>query len=209
MEPFFVAYMGTWILACAVAIATFARNRSEYSFTRPEYRRFLFVPWKLTTFAVATLGITVIAPYTGDPTWDYFDALFMAVFTFLGAPWAVGAMYLVIRKKLRAAQFFVALCLMMFSASWSYDLYLVLRDGSYPETWFANIFASGVLYVSAGLMWNLDVRPGRGVIFSFMEPDWPGVAPSKSFAKLFWYAFPFMLIVTIAILSFVVPNPFA
>lgn len=201
--------MAAWFLACATAIAIFARNPSEFSFSRPEYRRFLFAPWKLATFAVAALGIIFIAPYTGDPTWDYFDALFMAVFAFLGAPWSVGAMYLVIRAKLPPKQFFVALCLMMFSASWSYDIYLVVRDGSYPETWLPNIFASGVLYVSAGLMWNLDVKPGRGVIFSFMEPDWPALPPGNNFARLFWYAFPFMLIVAIAILSFVVPNPFA
>jgi hypothetical protein len=49
----------------------------------------------------------------------------------------------------------VALCLWLFSASWSYDLYLLLRDGSYPVTWLANLFASSLLYLSAGLFWNL------------------------------------------------------
>ncbi|MBC3918102.1 hypothetical protein H8L32_11490 [Undibacterium sp. CY18W] len=34
----------------------------------------------------------------------------------------------------------------MFSASWCYDLYLLLRDGVYPLTWEANIYAPSVMY---------------------------------------------------------------
>ena len=60
---------------------------------------------------------------------------------------------------------YVSVCVWMFSASWSYDGYLVLRDGAYPFTWLPNIFASSVLYLSAGLFWNLQWREGRGVHF--------------------------------------------
>src|SRR5258706_4486974 len=188
LEPFFLAYMATWIIACVVAIGIYARQPASFSCSSRQYGRFLLVPWKLATFAVATLGIIIIAPYTGDPTWDYFDALFMSVLAFLGAPWVVGTLYLVVRRRLPLNHLFVALCLWMFSASWSYDLYLVVRDGRYPETWLPNIFASSVLYVAAGLLWNLDWRPNRGVTFAFLESGWPSVPPTRAFAGLFWYA---------------------
>lgn len=207
MEPFFIWYMASWVLACAVAIGFCARNAGSFSFLRPAYRRFLLVPWKLATFAVATTGITLIAPYTGDPTWDYFDAFFMAVLTFLGAPWVVGVLFLASRRHASLKHLYVALCLWMFSASWSYDLYLVFRDGRYPATWLPNIFASSVLYISAGLLWNLDWREERGMTFSFLESGWPSVQPTATFTKIFWVALPFMLIAVAAILYFVVPIP--
>ncbi|MBW1856011.1 MAG: hypothetical protein JRJ00_15255 [Deltaproteobacteria bacterium] len=144
----------------------------------------------------------VIAPYTGDPTWDFFDAFFMSVLTYLTAPWAMGALYNVARRKLNPSQAFVALCLWMFSASWSYDLYLVLRDGAYPITWFSNIFASSVLYISAGLFWNLDWIQGRGMTFAFMENNWPYSTSGAAFSKIVWIALPFMALVSFLILYF-------
>lgn len=208
LEPFFIWYMTIWMLACLVAIGIYSRDPAAFAFSLPAYRRFISVPWKLATLVVATIGITLIAPYTGDPTWDYFDAFFMAVLTFLGAPWVVGVLFLVGRRRLPLKQMYVAVCLWMFSASWSYDFYLVLRDGRYPNTWLPNIFASSVLYISAGLLWNLDWRAERGMTFSFMESDWPSVHPTSAFNKIFWVALPFMLIAAAAILYFVIPSPF-
>jgi hypothetical protein len=90
----------------------------------------------------------------------------------------------------------------MFSASWSYDLYLVLRDGNYPVTWFSNIFESSVLYISAGLFWNLDWEHGSGVIFAFMKTNWPYNTSESVFSRIFWYALPFMMLVSFIILYF-------
>ena len=90
----------------------------------------------------------------------------------------------------------------MFSASWSYDGYLVLRDGTYPFTWLPNIFASSVLYLSAGLFWNLQWREGRGVHFGFTEPDWPAPLATPAFNRILWYALPFMILVAAMILPF-------
>jgi hypothetical protein len=205
LEPFFIGYMACWIIISLVAIATYLRKPEAFSISSPGYRQFILVPWKLVTFVIATFSLTIIAPYTGDPTWDYFDSIFMSVFAFLGAPWVVGVLYLFARKKETATTLFVALCIWMFSTSWSYDLYIVLKDGHYPATWFANIFASAVLYISAGLMWNLDWRKNRGMTFSFLESDWPFVATETKFSKIFWFAFPFMLLVAASMLYFVLP----
>ena len=144
----------------------------------------------------------VIAPYSGDPTWDFFDAFFMSVLTYLTAPWALGAIVNVVKRKLGPSQAFVAFCFWMFSASWSYDLYLVLRDGAYPITWFSNIFASSVLYISAGLFWSLDWIPGRGVTFAFLEDGWPYSTSESSFPKIVWFALPFMALVSFLIIYF-------
>jgi len=40
-----------------------------------------------------------------------------------------------------------SLCVWLFSASWFYDLYIVLRDGSYSPYWLPNLFLSSILYI--------------------------------------------------------------
>lgn len=91
----------------------------------------------------------------------------------------------------------------MFSASWNYDLYLVSKEGYYPLTWSANIVASSVLYLAAGLLWNLAYDKKKGVIFAFMNDNWPINHYVTPFCKIIGFALPFILIATIAILAFV------
>ena len=204
LETFFVGYLVLWMVTCLAAMIVYARAPATFAFSRPEYRRFLLTPWKLAKFVLATAGPTLMAPYTGDPTWDYVDALFMSALTYWGAPWVVGAVYLTVRRRLPWPQLFVAICLWLFSVSWSYDLYLVLRDGSYPTTWLANLLLSTSLYLPAGLLWNLDWRPQRGVTFSFLESDWPQAPPTTSFSRVIGYALLFMLMVSAEIAYFLV-----
>ena len=195
LEPFFVAYTAAWATACTAAIALVVHRPRDFSIIGADYRRYLLQPWKIVTFIMAAAGITVMAPYTGDPTWDYVDAPMMSILTFATAPWAVGAVYLAARSKLFTKQTYVAACLWLFSASWCYDLYLVLRDGVYPPTWLANLVASSILYVLAGMLWSLEWRPQRGATFGFIEADWPNPAYAASFRKLAWYAIPIMAMV--------------
>lgn len=202
MAPIFKIYIICWITACLVALFLFIKDRKSFALSRLEYWRFILKPWRVTTFIIASSGMTVIAPYTGDPTWDYFDAFFMSVLTYLTAPWAIGTIYNVTKRKLNPSQAFVALCVWMLSASWSYDLYIVLRDGNYPITWFSNIFASSVLYISAGLFWSLDCIQGRGITFAFMENNWPYSTSDGAFFNILWYALPFMALVSFLILYF-------
>ena len=138
IDGFFIVYTALWVSACMIAAALYFRDPQAFSISRPDYFRFLFIPWKVATFAIAALGLSLVAPYTGDPTWDYVDAAFMSVMTFVTAPWVVGTIYLFIRRSVGFQSLYVALCLWMFSASWSYDLYLLVRDGSYPFTWLPN-----------------------------------------------------------------------
>jgi hypothetical protein len=202
LSPFFTGYLSAWSLAMIVALALLVRSRDRLALLGARYRAFLMVRWKVVTFALAAIPMSVMAPYTGDPTWDWFDAALMSVLTFLTAPWAVGVLYRALRRRSTGTEIYVALCLWMFSASWCYDLYILLRDGAYPITWSANILASSILYACAGLMWNLEWREDRGVIFGFMAEDWPRAPQPGTVRRLMVYALPFMLLVSAMIVPF-------
>ena len=202
MTTFFVTYVTLWGLACLIAVVLMILLRTDLELFQRAYWVGLFQGWKIVTFLVAATGLVIIAPYTGDPTWDYVDATFMSVLAYATAPWVVATGYLTIRGMRRHLHAYIAVCVWMFSASWSYDGYLVLRDGAYPFTWLPNIFASSVLYLSAGLLWSLEYVEGRGVIFGFMDPSWPSVPKTGKFTRVVWYAMPFMILVTIVIVPF-------
>ena len=159
--------------------------------------------WRLVTGALATLFLVGAAPYANDPTWDRVVGLFMSVFTYATAPWAVGAAVRALRGQLPRRQFFVAACAWMFSASWSYDAYNFARSGVYPPSWAANLVASSVLYVSAGLCWSLVHRPGTGVTFGFLHPGWPAAPSDGDDRRVAAMALVFVLFVAALLLPFV------
>jgi hypothetical protein len=202
VTPAFTAYLSAYTAACIVAAILLVRERKSLVLLQPAYRKYLQSPWKLLTFAVAALSMIIMAPYTGDPTWDYVDAAFMSILTFLTAPWAVGTLYLALRGRAKAIHVYIAVCVWMFSASWTYDVYILLKHGYYPPTWLPNIVLSSILYFAAGLLWNLQRRPVRGVVFGFMEPDWPNPAHELGFRQIIWFALPIMMLVTLMIAPF-------
>ena len=202
MTPLFTVYLSAYSLACALAILLMIRERESLVLFRPDYWRFLRSGWKLLTFAIAATAMTIMAPYTGDPTWDYVDASFMSILTFLTAPWAVGTLFLALRRQATATHIYIAICVWMFSVSWAYDVYILLKSGYYPPTWFPNIILSSILYFAAGLFWNLQKREGRGVVFGFMEPGWPDARYELGFRRIVWFAFPIMVLVAMMIAPF-------
>ena len=203
MEPFFKYYTAIWSGACLVALALFLRRPAACAIGRRSYWHFLAEPWKLAIFVAGAALITLVAPYTGDPTWDRTDGSFMSVLCFTSAPWAVATLFFATRRQTTCVEAYVALCVGLFSASWSYDIYLVWRDGEYPSTWFPNLFASSVIYLAAGLFWNLEWQRGRGVIFSFMREGWPARPAESAFFRLLGYAAIFALPAIAAVLMFV------
>ncbi|MFN0161237.1 MAG: hypothetical protein ACKVQQ_08405 [Burkholderiales bacterium] len=196
-------YVVAWISLVIFAAAHLLLRRADYGAAYRGYGAFLLVRWKVVTFLIATVAMTVIAPYTGDPTWDYVDAPMMAILTFATAPWSVGVIYR--WRRTPVLHVLVAAVLWMLSASWCYDLYQLLLHGFYPVTWVSNIFMSSVLYFSAGLMWNLDIRPGRGATFAFLEEAWLVPPDPAAAARILLYASPFMLIATVLIGAFLLP----
>lgn len=188
-------YLYCWITACLLAAMLIVRNARQLELFQRAYRNLLLQPWKVSTFLVATIGMAVIAPYSGDPTWDYYDSTFMCVLAYLTAPWVIGVLYKQLHGESSWTKVYIGLCLWMFTASWSYDLYMLIKEGSYPMTWLPNIFASSVLYVCAGLLWSLEWYEGRGVLFNFMQPDWPEPVAQSRPDKILWYALPVIIFV--------------
>ena len=202
LNPAFVAYIVLWLTACAFAVGFCVRNRGEFAPFHTDYWRFLFVPWKLVIFAVALAGMLWLGPRSGDPTWDWVDASFMSALTYVSAPWALGVLWRTARRRLAWWQAYVAACLWMFSASWSYDLYILLRDGRYPPSWLANMLASSILYLLAGLLWNVDWSQSRGVTFAFLHEGWPRPTNARGSSQALLLAVPIMVLVAVLMLAF-------
>lgn len=194
MNIYFCLYTITWTTLCVIAIFLYILNRKSLVLSKKRYWLFLAKPWKVITFLVAASAMTAVAPFSGDYTWDYYDASFMALLTFALAPWVVGVFYRSCRKSLKI-ETFIAFCAWMFSVSWSYDIYIYLRDKHYPPTWWPNIILSSILFACGGLLWNLDWNKDKGVHFSFKEDSWPTKSQGVVFPKIFIATLPYIFVV--------------
>lgn len=204
MQTPFLIYTILWLTACLFAAILAIRNRGDMALFQPPYWTALLQRWKVSVFIVAAGGMTLIAPYTGDPTWDYVDTLFMSLLTYTTAPWSVGSIYRFLTRERHWPQLYIALCLMLFSASWSYDLYLFFRDGYYPLTWLPNIFASSFLYILAGMLWSLEWREERGVVMAFTEARWPQTEKEQPQLRPLLFALPLAILVMAFIAPFLI-----
>ncbi|MBL8896148.1 MAG: hypothetical protein JNM84_00910 [Planctomycetes bacterium] len=191
LEPVLAAYLAAWLLAVALALAHLVVCRASYARLYAGYFAFLLAPWKLASFLLAVAIVTVIAPYTGDPTWDRVDAPLMSLLSYLSAPWVLGVLY---RRSAPRAHLAVALVLWLFSASWCYDGWMLWKDGVYPRSWWSNLPISTALYFAVGLMWNLDIRPSRGATFAFLETEWLRRPERGTSLRVLLWALPFLLI---------------
>jgi hypothetical protein len=165
-------YVAAWAALCLGAVALVARERRAYAFLTLSYVRFLLVPARAVPFAIAFAFFCFAAPYVGDPTWDRANGGAMALFTYLSAPWAVGALHRVATRRLPARQAIVAVAAWLFSASFCYDAYLYWRDGRYPQSFLWNMAASSTVYLLAGLFFSVCSPGGRGVALVFRLPEW-------------------------------------
>jgi len=196
------AYVAAWVGVVLAAVVVAVRNRGTISLFGRRYLESILVPWKVVTALAGLAGIVLMAPLTGDPYWDWWDAGFMAVLAFATAPWAVGTVYRAVATRAgRPWTVFVAVAVWLFSASWSYDGYLLIRDGTYPVTWAWNLATSPVLYALAGLFWSLDWTPDGGVRFAFQTPDWP-VRHDVPFIRVAIWCIPIAVIVALMFVLF-------
>ncbi len=191
-------YMAAWAAAVLFGLGVFVLRGKRFAIARRAYWVGLSRPWRLATFAAALAGIVLVAPKTGDPTWDHVDAAFMAILTYFTAPWTLGV--LARTRRVSRAELYVAACTWLFSASFSYDLYIFLRDHAYPRTWWSNLIVSSGLYGLGGAMWSLRGRPGASPSFAFQRDDWPASLADGDTRSLLPYIAVFMLAV-VGILS--------
>lgn len=108
MDIAFKLYIAAWATACLAAVLLYLRRRGDFAISRRAYWHFLAEPWKLASFAAAAALITLVAPYTGDGTWDYTDSIFMSVSCFATAPWVVVVLYSVARGRARWDEVYAA-----------------------------------------------------------------------------------------------------
>ena len=176
MTPFLVCYVAGWIAFCLVAAVLAARS---VRLRMGEAVAFLRTPWKVAVFAPGVLFVTFAGRFTDDETWDVISGGGMSVLTVMTAWWSVGAAVQVVRRARPASHLVVATALTLFSSSWFYDGYLLLRDGAYTPRWLGNLMLSPTIYLCAGLLTNLELREGR-LALAFTRSDWPRPGPARS-----------------------------
>jgi hypothetical protein len=200
-------YTAAWSTALLCAAFVVARDVRRFELFSSHYLRTMLRPWRLATGIVATGFFVLAAPYANDPTWDRTLGFFMGALTWLTAPWSVGTLWQAVRRKRGAAHAYVAACVWLWSASWSYDFYTWQRLGVYPASWSSNLAASSVLYALAGLCWSLTSRDGVGVTFTFLWPEWPAESVgSRVRGGLVVWVLVFVLAAAALGLPFVVPE---
>lgn len=194
------AYVVAWSLAtitAGVAALSTPAIRSEL----PAYVRFLLVPWKLAVFVPAAIFVTFAGSFAYDDTWDVVAGGGMSLLTYLTAPWAVGVFFRCGKRWRPRWHELLALVACLFSASWFYDGWLLIRDGSYPETWLPNLGISPALYLLGGALWNLEVDASGKPTFGFVHQEWP-IPPTVPQARpmLFLLALPPIVLAAIILL---------
>ena len=209
IAPVFVRYIAIWASFCLIAVVILVWDRKRLLTDWREYWRFLTVPWKMWLFVPAFLFVTFAGRYTNDETWDVVTGSGMALLTFLTAPWVVGLIYQVLVGRRPLRYLIVALALLLFSSSWYYDAYLLLRDGVYTQRWAGNLMLSPFIYVAAGMLWNLEAkdsgefREGWQFRFSFVRVDWPSRPLDTRFGPLIFASIPFIVIAAFILVAFV------
>ena len=193
-------YFLAWVVSATVTFRFLFRHRQQLDLTPARYGKFLLQPWKVVTFLLAFAGVVYLSRYEDDPTWNYATIALKSVLIFATAPWSIATLYRATWNKVPNWFVLPALVVWMFAASWSYDLFLLIRHGFYPLTWAANILPSSFVYCAAGLYWNVDWNPQRGTHFAFSADDWPKSGGGFSFQKVLWVSFLFLLAVGFALI---------
>lgn len=201
MTPFLQGYVLAWSTFCLVALVIALRS---VRLRRAEVVAFLREPWKLAVFGPAVVFVTLAGRFTDDETWDVVSGGGMSVLTVLTAWWSVGTMARVVRGARPARQVFVALALTLFSSSWFYDGYLLLRDGAYSARWLGNLMLSPTIYLCAGVVMNLEIRD-RKLALAFTRSDWPRPPPKRTGVtlSLALASLPFLAIAAYFLIGFV------
>lgn len=145
-----------------MAVGLIFKNRVKYNFLTSEYWRFIFTPTRFLIYLVGSLALILPVPYINYHSWDYPIAIFQPILSYLTAPWAIGIFYKFTKGTFIIDEIFVAFCLMLFAGSWSVELYLIFRDGSYMPDWLINIPIGIGCYVLMGILWNIEFKNGKG-----------------------------------------------
>ncbi len=199
MTPFLVRYLISWLAFCLLAGVLFVR---DVNVAWREQARALLVPWRLALFVPATVFVTFAGRYTDDETWDALCGGGMALLTFLTAGFSIGTLGRALWGRASFSEVVLALAVALFSSSWFYDGYLLLRDGAYTHRWLGNLRLSPIIYACAGLVLNLELRSGR-LAFAFSRDDWPKPLATAPSWRLALASLPLVLVAAYVLVAFV------
>ena len=152
-------YILFYSLLTSISFIIIVLKRKEFGFLTGDYFKFLFTRERISIYAIGTIALIIPAHFMELHSWDYSIAVFQPILAFLSAPWAVEVFCQFEQKKAKAIEVFTALCLMMFTGSWSVEIYLLLRDGYYMPDWLINIPIGIVCYLIMGTLWNVEWKP--------------------------------------------------
>ena len=196
-------YTTCWVTFCLFAVAIMINDRKQLRTEWQQYFQFLCAPWKLAIFIPAFIFVTFAGRFTDDETWDIATGGVMSLLTFITAPWTLGLVYQVLKGKKSPRYLVVAVALCLFSTSWFYDTYLLLRDGHYSTRWLGNLMLSPIIYICGGLLWNLEAKNRFFAGFSFLREDWPLPPQDKSILPLLPIALPLVAVAGSMLISYV------
>ena len=179
MTPFLQQYLVGWLIFCVIAAIVAARS---VRLRRSDVLAFLAIPWKIALFVPACVFVTFAGHFTDDETWDLVSGGGMSLLTVATAWWSVGTAVRAVRRLAPKRELVVALALTLFSSSWFYDGYLLLRDGAYTARWLGNLMLSPTIYLCAGVLENLEMRDGR-LALACTRRDWPRPVAGSSRAS--------------------------
>lgn len=202
-DPRLLWYVAGWIGFCLVGVGILVNDRERAWDELQRYWAYLTMPWKLAIFLPAFLFVTFAGRFTDDETWDVITGGGMSALTFFTAPWCLGMVYQVLAGRRPLRYLVVAAGLMLFSSSWFYDGYLLLRDGSYTTRWWSNLMLSPIIYVAAGFLWNLEARGRFGARLGFVRGDWPTRPSDGRLLPIIWISIPLILIAAFVLIAFV------
>lgn len=202
-DPRLLWYVAGWVSFCLVAGSIVTHDRRHLGGELRRYWTYLTMPWKLAVFLPAFVFVTFAGRLTDDETWDVISGGGMAALTFLTAPWSVGAACQVLTGRRPVRHLLVATAALLFSSSWFYDGYVLVRDGSYTTRWWSNLMLSPFIYLAGGLLWNLEARTAFGVRLGFARGNWPDRPADRRLLPIVLFSIPLVLLAAFGLLAFV------
>lgn len=202
-------YITSWVILTLIWIFLLIKNHKEIILFHKDYFSFLLVRWKIVTFLLATSLLSLISTFGFDPSWDIPETIIMWSLTYLTAPYVIWIIYRFFRfRNIKISELYISVIILIFTSSWFYDAYAtIFLLGFYPPMFLANLWLSPFFYVLAGMLWSLDYKDKKWIIFAYTETNWLDYKWTNWwFKKIFLYTIPIMLFMIVVFGWFVVEN---